>query len=758
MTGILRRLSVIDNAPINKPALAPHLDYRNLGEDRMLLVSETFNTILNGSLYCDIIPLLDGSRDRDAVTHALAKRHDGKQVGGALDALARRGYVVSAEHGQSRGVSAQWSAMGASPRWVEERLNSSRIALHGDCGRLQRALVGAGLQIVTDEPTLSVFVSNDYLDEANRGINEQFLASSEPWLLVQPAGMMALFGPVFDPGNDKACWECLAHRLRGHREVYNFLRNRGMAPLPAAASPATLDAVCALAANEILRWLHFAEEAPVHRHAISFEVGSLVIEKHLVERRSACQVCGDPATYRPDRPVEPVCLKSSPKRFHNSGGSRSETPEQTIAKFSKLVSPVSGVVTWVSRMTKETDPWLHVHWSGSNLALNSRELVSLRQSLRSKCAGKGSTSVQSKASALCEAVERYSNSFQGTEPRSYGCAEDFGDAAIYPNDVQLFSDQQFDERDILNSSNQAMNLVPQRLNPKQKMNWSPIWSFTEQRHKYLPTSMLYSVAFDDRKPGDIVGDSNGCAAGNTLEEAILQGFFELVERDAFAIWWYNMLQLPGIDLCGFGNEYLSQAAENYDRFGREIWALDATSDLGIPVFVAMSRRRESDNDDIIYASGAHLDPTIALMRAVCELNQFLNWVEGASEGGGGIKLNDPLVETWFREGRYADLPFLRPCSKSNLRKLSDYQKPTSLDTCADIEHCRSLIEEKGMEFLVLDQTRDDIGMPVARVVVPGLRHFWARLAPGRLYSVPVAAGLRQTELSESELNQHQVVI
>ena len=34
-------------------------------------------------------------------------------------------------------------------------------------------------------------------------------------------------------------------------------------------------------------------------------------------------------------------------------------------------------------------------------------------------------------------------------------------------------------------------------------------------------------------------DTNGHASGNTLEEAILQGFLELVERDALAIWWYN---------------------------------------------------------------------------------------------------------------------------------------------------------------------------------------------------------------------------
>ena len=45
-----------------------------------------------------------------------------------------------------------------------------------------------------------------------------------------------------------------------------------------------------------------------------------------------------------------------------------------------------------------------------------------------------------------------------------------------------------------------------------------------------------------------------------------------------------------------------------------------------------------------------------------------------------------------------------------------------------------------MEMLVLDQTREEIGLPVVKVIVPGLRHFWARFAPGRLYDVPARLG------------------
>ena len=79
------------------------------------------------------------------------------------------------------------------------------------------------------------------------------------------------------------------------------------------------------------------------------------------------------------------------------------------------------------------------------------------------------------------------------------------------------------------------------------------------------------------------------------------------------------------------------------------------------------------------------------------------------------------------------------------------------DTREDVEDCRARVEAAGMEFLVLDQTRPDIGMPVARVLVPGMRHFWARFAPGRLYDVPVSTGRREQPLAEADLNPAPVI-
>jgi ribosomal protein S12 methylthiotransferase accessory factor len=45
---------------------------------------------------------------------------------------------------------------------------------------------------------------------------------------------------------------------------------------------------------------------------------------------------------------------------------------------------------------------------------------------------------------------------------------------------------------------------------------------------------------------------------------------------------------------------------------------------------------------------------------------------------------------------------------------------------------------------------------VAKVIVPGMRHFWRRLGPGRLYTVPVRLGWRDRPAREDELNPRNV--
>src|SRR5262249_28077195 len=143
---------------------------------------------------------------------------------------------------------------------------------------------------------------------------------------------------------------------------------------------------------------------------------------------------------------------------------------------------------------------------------------------------------------------------------------------------------------------------------------------------------------------------NGNAAGNSLEEAILQGFLELVERDHVALWWYNRIRRPAVDIESFGEPYLLQLMRYLrQQQRRDLWVLDLTADLQIPVFVALSRRTDGQPEQILSGFGAHFDARIALLRAVTELNQMLTWVMTDSVGNRMLSeaIEDPEALAWL---------------------------------------------------------------------------------------------------------------
>jgi ribosomal protein S12 methylthiotransferase accessory factor len=85
-------------------------------------------------------------------------------------------------------------------------------------------------------------------------------------------------------------------------------------------------------------------------------------------------------------------------------------------------------------------------------------------------------------------------------------------------------------------------------------------------------------------------------------------------------------------------------------------------------------------------------------------------------------------------------------------ELADLPVLSTGDLREDVAVCRRRIEARDLEVLVLDQTRPDIGLPVVRVLVPGLRFFRPRFAAGRLYQVPPTLGWLDAAPTEASLN------
>jgi ribosomal protein S12 methylthiotransferase accessory factor len=729
----------------------------------LFLLTEGGHHWLPGRLHAELAPLLDGRHTVEAIFDQLAERHEPGDILAALDGLKQRQLLADDVADLPRATRAWWERCGVSPAQALRRIDQATVALHVlgavDATPLHQALHRAGLTVVdrAASASLAAVVAPDVLHGGLAEFNTQALARQQPWLMVQPVGLQTWLGPAFVPGQT-GCWECLAHRLRWHRRLEGYLADPHAGVLAQRPYQARNDgsarAVLEEAASAILRWVGTQDPGSLAGHLLATDVLTHERTRHALVHRPQCPACGS----APAPPTGPFRLHQRPKSSGQDGDHRAAGAEAVAAQLERHVSPITGLVASVVAGERTALPGqpqaslVATFAADHNFSDMADRHFFLREGLRRRSGGKGQTAAQARISALAESLERYSGVFDGSEPVVRASALQLGSSALQPNSVLGYSANQYAQREAANKRAHKAHWVPEPFRDDAVIDWTPLWSLTHQRVQHLPTSQCY-FGYASTDPSFARADSNGCAAGTVPEEAVLQGLLELVERDAVALWWYSRARRRGVDLSSSRDPYVGRLQAHYGTLQRKLWALDITSDLGVPTFAALSARTDQAQQDILYGFGAHLDPAVALSRALTEVNQSLDAVPlaGGPPGTQSYRGSAEAVH-WWRTATVHQQPYLAPSADEPQACLQDLPDLSTDRVDSDVTWLVQGLAQHGIEVLVLDQTRPDVGLPVVRVVAPGLRHFWARFGPGRLYDVPVRQGWISRPLDESELN------
>jgi len=751
----------------------PAYSIETLEPNTVFFLSERESICFQEPLYYRLVRLIDGQRNLDEIIDILQLEFLQNQeinpnnpnlfaviinyslaIQKAIFQLYKRGFLLEKKELLPSNLAILCHHLQVSLSQAFERLQSLKVTVKSLGSIPQQDLINIlnSLQVqVADEGDLTIILTDNYLHPDSDSINQQALVSQKPWLLVNPLGNLAWIGPLFYP-DKTGCWHCLAQRLRDNRPVEEFIirqrENKISLISPLGFSSATMQTVLNMTAMEVFKWIIQGKNQRLEGILMTYDTLNLQFQEHILVKRLNCPSCG----YSLNKTPLPVVLGHRKKAFTSDGGHRFCSPEETLRTYQHLISPITGIVRELNKI--QGNALVHTYVAKHHFRSVFDDLASLRQNIGGRSAGKGRTDSQAKASGFCEAIERYSGVFQGNEIREKASYQELGDKAIHPNKCMSFSEKQYQHREEWNAKNQGwFQKVPEPFDETRIIDWTPVWSLTAQDFKYLPTGYCY-YGYSQSEPLDCWADSNGCAAGNTIEEAILQGFMELVERDCVALWWYNQLVKPSVNLESFNEPYFEQLKQYYEGLNRELWVLDITSDLNIPCFAAISPRKEREVEDILLGYGAHFDPKIAISRALTEVNQILPNVLSFKDDGTTIynPSADTLAVKWWQTARLSNQSYLVTDSKIIPKKSNDYLQLASDDLLEDVKLCQRIVESKGMEMLVLDQTRPDIGLRVAKVIIPGMRHMWKRLGAGRLYDVPVSMGWLKEALTEDELN------
>lgn len=325
-------------------------------------------------------------------------------------------------------------------------------------------------------------------------------------------------------------------------------------------------------------------------------------------------------------------------------------------------------------------------------------------------AGKGATKPQAKASAMMESFERYS-------------------AELHADDKQKFINGVFEgsEGELNRYIRPSLLILPNLLfDPETaEVEWVRSTNLKDDEDVLVPANAVYHPYVPERSVKLFQSNTNGLASGNRLEEAVFHGIMEVVERDAWSIFESKRQSKPEINCENTENQIIKNILTMFNDAGIHVKLVDLTDDVEITTVAAVSDDTVLKDPALLTLGvGTHLDPEVAVIRALTEVAQSrATQIHGTRE--------DTVRAVFMRKAGYERMKRINSHWFGESEKsieITEMKNISGKSFKEDIETSKKLLSKCGFEdVLYVDLTRPEIEIPVVRVIIPGME----------LYSVDV---------------------
>jgi ribosomal protein S12 methylthiotransferase accessory factor len=314
--------------------------------------------------------------------------------------------------------------------------------------------------------------------------------------------------------------------------------------------------------------------------------------------------------------------------------------------------------------------------------------------------GKGYDLPQAMASALMEACEGFH-------------AEEIGPCrrAVYSDLVQSVT--------VVDPDTLCPSTRP--LESTAAISWIEGYDLLRREPCWVPSEIVHTDYTGEPETYFLAG-SNGLASGNHLVEAINAALYEVVERDAVALWAAQPILRRArcsLDLTSIDDPDCGALLAKYEAAGIDVRVWNVTTDIGIAAFLCEIRDPSAGDPRRLrrhHGSGCHADPVVALSRALTEAAQTrLTYIAGIRDDlspaeyqeAPGAEIGDALLDALARETapvRFGAVPSF-----------------AADDLTEDLRWALGRLTASGLGRVVaVDLTRRDFAIPVVRLVIPSL--------------------------------------
>lgn len=350
------------------------------------------------------------------------------------------------------------------------------------------------------------------------------------------------------------------------------------------------------------------------------------------------------------------------------------------------------------------------------------------------CYGKDLRAAQASVAAICEAAERFQVVFiPADEQLVYASYAEVRERAVDPRTL-FFSEE---------ASSGSTSSVYSVYTDEMPMHWAwagePLggnWALVPAQEIWFGASRLPD------EPGLIRTTTNGCAVGNSFEEAALFALLEAIERDSFMTVWYLRRRCDRIRLSSVDYEPFQLLRRRWYAMFPDygIFLFDVTADTAIPTIAAIAVRNRGQGRRTFLAVATRLSAEAASFAALKDLSGFVSSFPPERRERSLKLLHEPgrisgpddhfelyaLDEVFERLG-FLDFGSAEQLDAQELNRRSAIPMQPRYNLRTVIEKIASHLQSLGVSVLLKDITHASLatcGLRCARAITPGLFPIW----------------------------------
>jgi ribosomal protein S12 methylthiotransferase accessory factor len=376
-------------------------------------------------------------------------------------------------------------------------------------------------------------------------------------------------------------------------------------------------------------------------------------------------------------------IKDSFKKYSHDQD-KTVTPEQTIAWVRERLS---GLDMDVLAKTMRIDTGrLGIPVFISLCGEEATRLIGTKKQM-----GKGATAQQSEASALMELMERFS---------FFSFMERFPFPVMTYKELDGYAVSVEDLKKSIYDTDTAADLCREFLNDL-PLRWVKAWNLTLSREQWIPIDWFYTI-----------NEYNGPASGNSIEEAILQGLCEVVERHVGSIVSNDMALTPDIDIDSISDPAAIELVEKFRSNGIRLFLKDFSLDTGIPTIAALAYDPTTfpESSEIVFTAGTTSNPEKSLCRTLTEVAQLAGDFQSRTSYTPTLPKYENLEQASY---------LMKSGGKKSIHALPNHDDQ---NIRVEIERCVGALSKIGLQVLAINTTHPLLQVPAVYTIIPGA-HF-----------------------------------